>query len=467
MTPRTAYPVIVIITLAVLSSPLIAADPTRLPVAPSDVTAEQLALWNDPAFRTQFAASYMAETDIEPRVTADERDEMLKILDLISAEKMDDAVERLDKRRNPAATAVYDFTAANIAFQQDRLDTAAAAYRIAVEKYPKFRRAWKNLGLIAIRQGDFPAARTALTRVVSLGGTDAVTYGLLGYACANLDQSLPAESAYRQAILLDPDTPDWTMGLARSLFKQQRFAQAVALCDQLIAEHPDRPDLWLLQASAYIGLNQPLKAAEIYELVDHLGASTPATLATLGDITINEGLYDTALAAYRRAMQADPNATADRPLRAAKVLCARGALPQADTLITDIEHLYSNALTTAQRKDLLKLQARIAVANGNDADQVAVLEQIVSLDPLDGEALILLGQHCARTGDTEQAEFYYQRAANIDAYEADAKVRHAQLLVNNGRYSEALPLLRRAQALKPRDNVGDYLAQVERINRTQ
>jgi hypothetical protein len=42
-------------------------------------------------------------------------------------------------------------------------------------------------------------------------------------------------------------------------------------------------------------------------------------------------------------------------------------------------------------------------------------------------------------------------------------VRHAQLLVRERRYDEALPLLRRAQTIKPRENIARYLEQVERV----
>ncbi|MFW5783941.1 MAG: tetratricopeptide repeat protein, partial [Spirochaetota bacterium] len=83
-----------------------------------------------------------------------------------------------------------------------------------------------------------------------------------------------AEVATLGAILLDPDTLDWKLGLARAFFKQERYAEAVALTRQLIGTNPDRTDLWLLQANAYIGLGQALDAAEIYEIVDNLGGST-------------------------------------------------------------------------------------------------------------------------------------------------------------------------------------------------
>ncbi|MCA9417444.1 MAG: tetratricopeptide repeat protein, partial [Candidatus Omnitrophica bacterium] len=148
-------------------------------------------------------------------------------------------------------------------------------------------------------------------------------------------------------------------------------------------------------------------------------------------------------------------------------LSARGAYEETRKLVETVEGLRKDQLSEDQRKDLLKLKARLAVADGSDEEEVQVLQQIVELDPLDGEALILLGQHSSRTGDMEKAEFYYERAANIEKFEADAKVRHAQLLVKSGKYDEALPLLRRAQQVKPRDNVQEYLEQVERVSKNR
>lgn len=433
----------------------------------SQLSRSELKIWNDASFRKRFAESYMAETEIEPRVTTEERDKMQKILELISSGQMDKAVSLLEKSRSSATNALYDFMLANIYFQQGKFDQAAGIYQIAVEKFSKFRRAWRNLGMIYIRKNEFEKALPALTRVIELGGSDALTYGLLGFAYSSLENHLSAESAYRMAILLDPVTIDWKMGLARSLFKQERYAEAAALCNRLIADQPERTDLWLLQANAYIGLKQPLKAAENYEFIDRLGKSTVDSLNMMGDIYINEGLYEMAVNSYIRAMEKDPQGKADRAIRAARVLTARGALKEARQLIGRIEVLCSNQLGTDDHKDLLKLRARLAVAEGAGDEEVRVLEEIIKLDPLDGEALILLGQHASRSGEVEKAIFYYERAASIEKYEADARVRYAQLLVGKGKYDEALPLLRRAQMLRPRDDVQKYLEQVERVSKSR
>ncbi len=427
------------------------------------LSGEELAIWNDPDFKRQFIESYLAETDIEPRVTIDERDKMEEVLELISSDKMDEAARVLSKERGDAVSAVYDFTLANIYFQQDKLDQAAAAYRVAVEKFPKFRRAWKNLALIYVRLNKFEKATPALTRVIQLGGSDAITYGMLGLSYSALDNPLAAGAAFQQAILLDPETLDWKKGLARSFFKQQRYAEAVALCDQLVAQYPDQADIWLWQANAYLGLEKPMKSAEIFELVDQLGKSTADSLFLLGDIYINEKLYDLAADAYIRGMEKDPKKTLDKAVRSAKILSSRGAFEQTHTMISQINSMFGSRIEDEDKKELLKIEARLAVAEGNAKEEVNVLEQIVEIDPLDGEALLLLGQYYGRNEQSEKAIFYFERAASLEDFEADAKVRHAQLLVGMGKYADAVPLLKSAQQVNPRDNIQQYLDQVERI----
>jgi cytochrome c-type biogenesis protein CcmH/NrfG len=94
-----------------------------------------------------------------------------------------------------------------------------------------------------------------------------------------------------------------------------------------------------------------------------------------------------------------------------------------------------------------------------------VLEEVIELDPLDGEALMLLGQYHNRGGRPDQAILFYERAARIDAFAAGAKVKMAQVYVSQGRFGDALPLLRDAQAIKPREDVARYLEQVERASK--
>lgn len=464
-------PALLAVILSYPTAPVEAEGSQPIPVRPrSEGMGSIASVVRDPDFQRRFAESYIAETDIEPRVTEEERTKLQEALKLIGEEKMDAAAAMIEKElaRDGAASAVMDFTLANIRFQQDRLSEAATAYRTALDKYSKFRRAWKNLGIIYVREGRFDKAIEALVRVIELGGGDAVTYGILGFAYATAEQFLPAESAYRTAVMLDPATRDWKMGLARCLFKQERYPEAAALCGQMLEAEPERADLWLLQANAFIGQGRALDAARNYEILSAIGGATPDSLNILGDIYVNQELYQLAADSYARAIKSSGAGGVERGLSAAKVLAARGALDQTRRLVAEIESHSGNDISAELRRDILKVRARLVSAEGAGGDEEArILEEIVELDPLDGEALILLGRHAQRGGDAEKAAFYYERAAGIEAFEADAKVRHAQLLVSGGKYTEAVPLLRRAQQLNPRDNVQKYLQQVERLSRGQ
>jgi tetratricopeptide (TPR) repeat protein len=425
------------------------------------------AIWSDPIFMRQFVAGYGVNADVEPRVTAEEVAVLEKIRPLMAGD-LARAEEALKKAMKPDGSAMLDFNLGGIQFQQDELGEALANYRRAVTKFPSFRRAWRNIGLIEVKNGAYEAGIAAFTRMIELGGGDAYAYGLLGFAHAAREDYQPAEAAYRLALLLQPENTEWRLGLTRCVFKQEKYEDAAALLDVLIARYPDKADFWLLQARTYLGMKQPLRAAENLEAVEHLGLATVDSLHTLGDIYVSEDLPDLAARAYARALDRDLEQPLARVLRAAEVLAARGAMPQARAVITHLREARGARMDESERRKLLKLDARLGMAEGaSTAETARVLEEIVALDPLDGEALILLGQHHARAGEPDRAIFCYERAASVEAFEARARIHHAQALVGLGRHAEALPLLRRAQELQPREEVARYLEQVERVSKAR
>ena len=424
-------------------------------------------LWNDPTFQRQFVGGYGVNAEIEPRVTPEEAAILEKVLPLM-AKDLPRAEATLREQMKPKCSAVLDLTLGGIQFQQNHLDAALASFQEAVHKFPSFHRAWRNLGLLHMSAQRYDDAIKAFTRMIVLGGADGYSFGMLGFAYASKEDYQAAETAYRNALLLQPDSTDWRLGLTRCVFKQEKYEDAATLLDALIARYPDKADFWLLQARTFVGMKQPLRAAQNFEAVDRLGKSTPDSLNALGDIYVNENLMDLAANAYERAIDADAKQSLDRPLRAAETLAARGALPQAREVAQHLQSARGGELPEADRRKLLKLEARIAMADGSgSAETVAVLEQIVALDPLDGEALMLFGQHYAAHGEPDRAILYYERAGSLDAFEANAKVREATVLAGLARYSDAMPLLRRAQELKPREDVARYLEQVERLSKSK
>src|SRR5262249_47222476 len=132
----------------------------------------------------------------------------------------------------------------------------------------------RNLGLIAVQTSKFDDAIKAFTRMIELGGADAYAYGLLGIAYSARQDHQPAEVAFRNALLLQPDNTEWRLRLTWCVFKQEKYEDAATLLDALLARYPDKAEFWLLQARTYLGMKQPLKAAADFEALALLGKAT-------------------------------------------------------------------------------------------------------------------------------------------------------------------------------------------------
>jgi tetratricopeptide (TPR) repeat protein len=437
------------------------------PAAPNTDNIDLQKIWAEPAFQAAFVGAYGINAEIEPRVAPEDL-ALLEQVRPMMADNLPLAQETLIYGITEDSSAVLDFTLAGVYFQQDKLEDALAWYESAVIKYPSFRRAWKNLGLLRIRGGNPRDAIPAFNRMIELGGADAYSYGLLGYAHATLQDYQPAEAAYRIALLLQPESTEWRLGLTRCVFKQNKFSDAIALLDVLIAKFPSKPEFWTLQAQAFLGIKENLKAASNLECLAAMGKATAEAQQMLGDIYVNESLPDLALRAYATGLEINPNQSASKTMRNAELLASRGSVPQARELIGRLRSTSAGAISEDERRKLLKLDARLSMAAGGGGEETTtVLEEVLKLDPLDGEALLLLGQHYGRSNQQEKALLYYERAAGIGEYEVRAKIRQAQLLVQMGRYGDALPLLRRAQELKPREDIARYLEQVERLSKSR
>jgi tetratricopeptide (TPR) repeat protein len=259
---------------------------------------------------------------------------------------------------------------------------------------------------------------------------------------------------------------DWKLGLLRCLYKQRKYPEVSAMCEELILKNPEKTDYWLMRANCFLGMDKPLKAAEIYELLALEDKASPKVLNMLGDIYINEKKYAMSANAYIRAVEKEEQVNASAVVRNCEVLLARGAYAETKSVMKALDKAAGSEMDDEIKKRILKIEARIAANEGMTEDQHAeILKRIVKLDPLDGEALILLGQYYGRNDKVEDAVFCFERAAGMEEFEADACLRHGQLLVKNGRYDEALVMLKKSVDIKPRDDVQRYIEQVERVAR--
>jgi len=433
--------------------------------APLNSDHELASVWNDPDFTRRLIGSYGFASEAEPKMQPDELDTYRKVVvPALTNSDPKKVISILQGLIGPRASAVFDFALGNVYFQNEDLTNAVKHFEAALAKFPDYRRAQKNLAFALVRDGKYPDAIKPLTRTIALGGGDGKVFGLLGFSCLSQGRNVSAEAAYRQSLVYEPENMDFKLGLLKSCIGTANYDYALALIDELIRQYPERDSLWTLQANLFIQKEQPAKAAISLEMLRRLGKATPQSLYLLGDLYMAQESRDLALGAYLEAMGKDNGQNPAKALRPAQILVSRGAFEEARQLFGKIR-ASSTPLSGADELKLLKLESKVAMSTGAGEKAIETLEQIIQKDPLDAEALMLAGDYYSKNGQKEKAEFRYQTAAGITGYEADAFVKHAQLLVQSQKYTQAAELLKKAQKVKPRDNVQRYLEKVEQLSR--
>ncbi|MFO7723961.1 MAG: tetratricopeptide repeat protein [Oceanipulchritudo sp.] len=427
-------------------------------------------LWSNPDFVDRFLGSYGVRTEVEPSISEDEAALFQELVELIQNEQTPLAITRLEtyiqentteeSQPSPALT----FTLGNMLLQENQLERAITAYREAITDFPNFLRAYKNLGLALIRQGDFEEATGVIVKSIELGEANGDTFGLLGYCYLNLGQYGPALEAYRQATLLNPENREWFVGKAEALMRTEKYREAIATFEYLIGLDGSKDAYYTSMANAYISLGEPMEAAKLLEVIYRTGNPDVPVLNLLGDIYLNNSMPKLAMRPYLDLFNAEGTVSSARIIRTAKALMQRSFYPDAEAFLDRAErYLEGGEGLEEARSEFLNLRAELALGQGQSKEAARILEEVVEIEPMNGNALLLLGNYYFREGDYEEAEYYFDRASRIDAVAVDALIQSARLNVQKKDYRTAIERLEDAQALDYQRNVQEYLEAVESV----
>lgn len=425
--------------------------------------------WNQPHITKSFAASYSMLRKTEPELAEEEQLVVKQVLTQLQTDNNKELALKtiLDAlAANPNATAAFDFIAANFYAEKGDLKNAIKYYESAAKKHDSFLRAIRNGAIMKVKEGKYEAALKDFTKAIELGAKDTTTMGLLGLCYVNTGKYFSAETAYREAIVLDPTVKDWQVGLAKSLLQQRKYEEGIAVLEQILVDDPENDILWSSAANAYLGLEDAETAVAIQEIVDRLGKSTPESLVFMGNIYMSRSLNDLALEYFQRAIKMDPKQDPEVYVAVAETMTARGTYDQATKIISDIEKSFTNNLSDKDQLTLLRLEAQIGLATGGGEKVIPILEKLIERDPMDGQALLLLAEFNANKGTTDgysRADLYFDRATKVRAWEVRALISWARSYVSRERFGKAIPLLERVQVIDPQDHIGRYLDQVRKV----
>jgi tetratricopeptide (TPR) repeat protein len=312
-----------------------------------------------------------------------------------------------------------------------------------------------------------------LQKAIELGENSARAYGLLGYCHLLKKNAVAAENAYRQAYLMDASSRDWKLGLAQALMAQEKYPEAASMVGTLIEQNPNDKQLWLQQTSAYIAMERKDDAIVNLETLRLKGIADEANLNLLGNLHMDRNEPQLALLAYLAAMDKASVLDITRALKSARILNDYGFPDKAEQFIARIRTKTGDQLPPADLTALLLTEVRVSQAKGEADRTGALLNQLIGLNPANGEVLVELGRHKdllsrneadeeKRAALVNEARTNYQLAARIESVAYQANLALGQMLVRERRYPEALTHLQAALTLKKSESLEQYTSRVRR-----
>ena len=419
---------------------------------------------DSPEFRARFLGSFGINAAIEPRITSADRPFYQSIAPHLQ-KNPEKAIKMVLKGVNSDSNAAFDFLVGSLYYSQENYAEAERYLKQAIEKFPDFRRAHRNLSLIYIRQLGFSKAIPHLLTVIKLGGGDGQSYSMLGYSYLNQEKYISALSAYRMARMFLPDSADIRRGEAQCLLITHQLDMAIALFDELITEFPQEPDYWLFQANAYLAKQQFAEAITNLEIANSIEPGTWETHKLLADLYIGQNMVKPALLNYENALAANPNVPADNALDPLRQLIQRSLYQEAAKYLQTLDTELQSPLSQQLEIEKVILTAQLELRTGDPQKGLQQLEDILEVDPLNGEVLLTLADYKTSQSIFPEAEFYYERASSIDKFEVDALIGLARIAVQQGRFKQAIQHLSKAQNLKPRDDIKQYMTRIENVIR--
>jgi tetratricopeptide (TPR) repeat protein len=442
-------------------------------------------LFRDPRFVKDFVGSYGFLSDVEPKVSADEQELLAKVREMFENNRFKEAELEIvrfiketeaptDPEKQPAEISpALVFVLGNLYFQADRADEARRAFLEAINRYPRFRRAYTNLGYLHISKNQTEQALPVLQKAIELGESSSRVFGLLGYCHLLKKDAVAAENAYRQAYLLDASSRDWKLGLAQALMAQEKYAEAASLLDTLIAENANDKQLWLQQTNAYLAMERKDEAAVNLEILRHKGLADESNLNLLGNLYMDRGEPQLALYAYLAAIDKATTFDVERALKSARILNDYGFPDKAAEFLVRIRAKLGDTPSKPDETSLLLTEVRVAQSKNETSRVGEILDQLLELDPVNGEVLLEMARHLSQQAMDEpdeekrrpiiqEARTNYQLALKNESVAYHANLGLGQMLVRERQYTDAMPVLEAALALKKSESLDQYVSRVRR-----
>jgi len=329
--------------------------------------------------------------------------------------------------RTPAESAAF------AALNAKHLDEAEKRFTAILTQDPANGRAAAGMGFLRMQQKNFADAVQYLDKAETNGFKDRSVVDALATShfwftmgeastALNENQFDAASAKYREALEMRPRSPEALNGLAGLLTKQQQYAGAALIYDQLVKVQPTSADGWRGLFLSYAHNNQNDKAlaeeARIPAAVKAILAKDPDYLSALAAIYQTENRPDDAQRVLAQAMALpfpDNGAalTADRKAQYAGLLMQAKRYDQAIALYTSM--LTEDAGNTSAWVGMVSAKHEL----GQDTEAIADVQKmppaVYETALADPGFLSMLGAIYQQANQYQVAQGLLERSAKLQA----------------------------------------------------
>ena len=283
---------------------------------------------------------------------------------------------------NPEAAGAH-LNLAQALIDENRLEEAIAAARIAVAQRPDSYDAHVNLAIAFGQLEDFDEAERSLRRAIEIAPDESAPLENLAVLLSRRDQLGEAEALLRRALELSPRKLSILRNLATLLRIRQKPAEALALYDRIVERGAGDFSIHNLRGSLLLQLERFDEALTAWQRALALDPSPSAALAlhlSMGRAEwAKSGSVDATAPHYERALAIDPqHAGALSDLASLRIAQQRYEEAQA-LLLRALEQMPDKAKWHADLGYALYRLGRIDAA-------IESLERALALDPAQIEA---------------------------------------------------------------------------------
>jgi tetratricopeptide (TPR) repeat protein len=301
-----------------------------------------------------------------------------------------------------------------------------------------------SLGLLLAENGQYAAAVKQFQTIPASDRDFAVNQNL-GLAYSKLGRFAEAQTAYRNALRIEPSNPEPYLGIGQDFSAMYQFDRAVYWLSQAHERSPKRGDITCALAEALIQGRQFDRAHDLLSDALKYWPHDPTIQQSLGDLYSHQGQNQLAIKAYQESLSYAPRrfevhlALAQLYQGLGRVSEAKAELDQVLRIATDNSEANAtvgrialqlgqiaialDSLKKALQEDPNNLNANedlatIQLRQGSSVEAQAVLEKLVRLDPNNPRYHYLLGQALLKSGRKEEAQREFTRSQELVAARA-------------------------------------------------